>query len=199
MQTTVYSYTRPYEIVWHGRGGQGAVTAAKITAQAAHLDGYEGVTATPFFGAERRGVPVSASTRISHEMIRVLSQVEYPDVVVVLDDTMLQTSGILAGLEPDGWLVVNTPRKPSEFASEIHSNIACVDATTICHDMGLVVAGLTVVNTAMLGALVRATGIVTLDSIRTIIRALFNSSVFSINMKAIEKSYQLTKTVRTDT
>jgi len=198
MRNIPYSRTKPYEIVWHGRGGQGAVTAAKIVAQAAYLDGYEGVTATPFFGAERRGVPVGASTRISRQIIRVLSQVEHPDAIVVLDDTMLKNSGILTDLEAGGWLVVNSSRKPAEFASDIHSNVACIDATTICHDMGLVVAGLTVVNTAMLGALVRVTGIVTLDSIRTVIGSIFNSSVFSTNMKAIEKSYHLTEISRMD-
>ena len=82
--------TKPYEIRWHGRAGQGAMTAAKIVAQAAYLEGYQGVTATPSFGAERRGAPVSASIRISSEPIMVVSEVEKPDVVVVLDHTMLK-------------------------------------------------------------------------------------------------------------
>ena len=71
MTKTSYVNTRSYEIRWHGRGGQGAVTAAKIVAQAAYLEGYQGVTAAPSFGAERRGTPVSASTRISLEPIWV--------------------------------------------------------------------------------------------------------------------------------
>ena len=74
-----------YEIRWHGRGGQGAITAARILAQAAYLEGYGGVTAAPSFGAERRGAPASASTRIAPQTIMVVSHVENPNVVVVLD------------------------------------------------------------------------------------------------------------------
>src|SRR4030042_1325818 len=97
--------TRPYEIRWHGRGGQGAITAAKIVAQAAYIKGYRGVTAAPSFGAERRGAPVSASTRISPEPIMVVSQIEGPDVVVVLDHTLLKYPEVTSGLVNGGWLV----------------------------------------------------------------------------------------------
>ena len=94
--------TNLHEIRWHGRGGQGAITAAKITAQAAYLDGYHGVTAAPSFGAERRGAPVSASTRIARAPVMVMSQVEEPDVVVVLDHTLLRYEDVISGLRPGG-------------------------------------------------------------------------------------------------
>ena len=82
--------TKLYEIRWHGRGGQGAVTAAKIVARAAYLKGYQGVTAASSFGAERRGIPVSALTRISAEPVMIVSQLENPNAVVVLDHTLLK-------------------------------------------------------------------------------------------------------------
>ncbi len=104
-----------YEIRWHGRGGQGAITAAKIVAQAAFLEGYGGVTAAPSFGAERRGAPVSASTRISQEPVMVMSQVENPDVVVVLDQTLLKRDGETCGLSTGGGLIVNSGIDPKEL------------------------------------------------------------------------------------
>ena len=185
-----------YEIMWHGRGGQGAVTAAKIVAQAAYLKGYQGVTATPSFGAERRGVPVSASTRISPEPIRVISQVEKADAIVVLDHTILRYQEITDSLEKGGWLVVNARQDPKELGIRGDVNIASVDATGVCQKLGLIVAGLTVVNTAMLGAFVRATEVVDMATIEKIIRARFSNNVVAINLAAMKKTYEITKLER---
>ena len=188
---------RPYEIVWHGRGGQGAVTAAKIVAQSAYLEGYRGVTATPFFGAERRGIPVIASTRISPEPIRIFSQVEKPDVVVVLDHTMLKSQEITGSLERGGWLVVNTSQEPKELGVRDDMNIATVDATAICQKLGLVVAGLTVVNTAMLGAFVRATETVKTATLEKVIRERFSEKIVALNIAAMKKAYETTRLEKT--
>ena len=185
--------TRLYEIRWHGRGGQGAITVAKIVAQAAYLKGYQGVTATPSFGAERRGAPVSASTRISPEPIMVVSQVEKPDVVVVLDHTLLKYPEVTSGLGREGWLVVNSWQHPKELNTKGDFNIATADATRICQELGLIVAGLTVVNTAILGALVRATKVVDIASIKKVIRERFSNSAIDINLAAIMKTYQITE------
>ena len=195
MLETTSQRTKPYEIVWHGRGGQGAVTAAKIVAQAAYLKGYQGVTATPSFGAERRGVPVSASTRISPETIRVISQVEKPDAVVVLDQTVLNRE-ITAGLERGGWLIVNTRQDPKELGVRDDINIASVDATGVCQELGLVVAGLTVVNTAMLGAFIRATGMIDMATIEKVIRTRFNKNVVAVNLAVIKQTYAITRLER---
>ena len=184
---------RLYEIRWHGRGGQGAVTAAKIVAQAAYLEGYRGVTAAPSFGAERRGAPVSASTRISSEPVRVVSQVEEPDVVVVLDDTLLKYPEIIGGLVGGGWLVVNSWQHPGELDIKGGFNIATADATRVCSELGLVIAGLTVVNTAILGAFVRATEMVDIASIEKVVRERFSDSVVDINLAAIMKTYEITR------
>jgi 2-oxoacid:acceptor oxidoreductase gamma subunit (pyruvate/2-ketoisovalerate family) len=184
---------RPYEIRWHGRGGQGAITAAKIMAQAAYLKGYQGVTAAPSFGAERRGAPVSASTRISPQPVMVMSQVEKPDVVVVLDQTLLKDHDITSGLGREGWLVVNSRQSPEELNVNGDFNIATADATSVCRELGLVVAGLTVVNTAILGAFVRATKIVDMASVEKVIRERFSDNAVDINLAAITKTYEITR------
>jgi 2-oxoacid:acceptor oxidoreductase gamma subunit (pyruvate/2-ketoisovalerate family) len=184
--------TKPYEIRWHGRGGQGAVTAAKIVAQAAYLKGYQGVTAAPLFGAERRGVPVSASTRISPHPVMVISQVEKPDVVVVLDHTLLEDQEVIGGLS-GGWLIVNSWQHPNELGIKGDFNIATADATKVCEELGLIVAGLPVVNTAMLGAFVHATKMVDMTSIEKVIRQRFANDSIGLNLAAITRTYEVTK------
>ncbi len=185
--------TSPYEIRWHGRGGQGSITAAKIVARAAHLIGYQGVTATPSFGAERRGAPVSASTRISPKPVMVVSQVETPDAVVVLDETLLKYEEVTSGLSRGGWLVVNSRQHPRDLRIKGEFNTATADATGICWKLGLIVAGLVVVNTAILGAFIRATGIVDMPSIERVVRERFTDSTVDINLAVIVKTYEITE------
>ena len=184
--------TRPYEIRWHGRGGQGAITAARMLAQAAHLDGYLGATAAPSFGAERRGAPVTASTRISPQPIMVVSQIEEPDMVVVLDQTLLRDRDVVSGLRNGGWLVVNSRQAPKQLKVEGAFNIATADATGICRELGLIVGGLIIVNTAMLGAVVRASGLVDLAHTSQPIRDRFSNRSAELNLAAIERTYRET-------
>lgn len=185
-----------YEIRWHGRGGQGAITAAKILAQAAYLEGYRGVTAAPSFGAERRGAPVSASTRIGPQTIMVVSQVESPNVVVVLDYTLLKYDEVKSGLVKGGWLIVNSWRHPKELDLGGGFNIATADATEVCASLGLIVGGITVVNTAILGAFIRATEAVSMANIEKAIRERFSDQEASINLAAIARTYKITKLER---
>ena len=185
--------TRPFDIRWHGRGGQGTVTAAKLVAQAAYLKGYRGVMATPSFGAERRGAPVSASTRISPEPVMIVSQVEKPNVVVVLDHTLLKYPEVTEGLDRGGWLVVNSWQSPEELNIKADFNIATADATAVCRELGLIVAGLTVVNTAILGALLHVTKMVDMASIKKVIREKFSTNAMNINLTAVMKTYAITK------
>jgi len=187
---------RLYEIRWHGRGGQGAITAAKIAAQAAFLEGYKGVTAAPSFGAERRGAPVSASTRISPKPIVVMSQVENPDVVVVLDPTLLKCDGVVDGLGKNGWLIVNSRQAPEEIEVEGQFQIATADATNVCQELGLIVAGHTIVNTAILGAFARATELLNMANLEKIIRERFPKEDVDVNISAIRKTYEITKVAK---
>ncbi len=181
------------EIRWHGRGGQGAVTAAKILAQAAFLEGYRGVTAAPAFGAERRGAPVTASSRISSTPIMVISPVEHPNIVVVLDHTLLKDNSITSGLVDGGWLVVNSWQSPKELGINGSFNVATADATGICQELGLSVAGLTIPNTAILGALVRSTGIVSMANIEEVLKEKFHGKALETNILAVSKTFDVTK------
>jgi len=184
---------KPYEIRWHGRGGQGAITAAKIVAEAAYLKGYRGVTAAPSFGAERRGIPVSASTRISQEPVMVMSQVEKPNVVVVLDHTLLKYEEVTNGLDSEGWLVVNSWQHPKELGINGDFNIATADATKVCRELRLTVAGLTMVNTAILGAFVRVSETVDMECIQKAVRQRFSNSAIDVNLTAIMRTYEITE------
>lgn len=149
------------EIRWHGRGGQGAVTAAKILASAAVKDGMYGV-AIPFFGAERRGAPVVAYNRISEGKIRVRGGVRSPDIVVVLDPYLVRTVDVVKGLKPSGTVVANC-RGPCIGVPR--GRIAYVDATGIATRLGLKIAGIPLVNMPILGALAASTRVVSLESL----------------------------------
>lgn len=192
MSSQLFVNARPYEVRWHGRGGQGAVTAARTLAQAAHLGGYRGATASPSFGAERRGAPVSASTRISPQPIMVVSQIESPDMVVVLDQTLLKDGEVVSGLRSGGWLVVNSTRTPAQLGIVGDFSVATADATGICRELGLIVSGLIVVNTAMLGAVVRVSELVAQSCIDDVIRTRFSNRSAELNLAAVEKTYGTT-------
>ncbi len=177
-----------YEIRWHGRGGQGAVTAAMILANAAIYEGKY-AQAFPEFGAERRGAPVKAYTRVSDEPIRTRAPILEPDVVVVLDPS-LPSNLYLTGLKPGGVILANTKRSPSEFAEAAgirgDYKIYTVDATRIA----LETLGLPIVNTAMVGALVRVLPIVSMDSVEKAILETFPGKVGERNVKAARKAYE---------
>ncbi len=138
------------EVRFHGRGGQGAVTAANILATAAFKEGKH-VQAFPIFGTERRGAPVAAFVRMDDKPIRVRYQVYDPDAVVVLDPSLLEAVDVTAGLKEGGTVIINTGRKPEEFKLE-GAKVVTVDATTIAVEHKLGSAAAPIVNTAILGA-----------------------------------------------
>jgi 2-oxoacid:acceptor oxidoreductase gamma subunit (pyruvate/2-ketoisovalerate family) len=180
------------EVRWHGRGGQGAISSAQILAHAAHLAGFQGVTSAPTFGAERRGAPVTASTRLSREPLRVFSQIETPDIVIVLDDSLLECADATHGLKKDGWLIVNSHLLPAALGLNGRYRIATADATQVARECGLVVAGSVIVNTAMLGTLARATGLVTLEHIEEAIRHKFPPKLAERNFNAARMTFENT-------
>jgi len=180
------------EIRWHGRGGQGAISSAQLLAQAAYYGGFRGVTSAPTFGAERRGAPVTASTRLSLEPLRFFSQIVNPDIVIVLDDSLMECANAMAGLRPRGWLIVNTTRSPGEWGLN-GFKVATADATRIAIENDLEVAGSVIVNTAMLGAFARATRLVTLDNIREAIGHKFATTLAKKNFEAVRMTYEQTR------
>ncbi len=181
-----------YEVRWHGRGGQGAISSAQILAEAAFFEGFKGVAAAPFFGAERRGAPVTASTRFSHGTLRVYSQIEHPDIAIVLEEALLASGGASVGLKKGGWLIVNSAKHPSELAVEGEFQIATADALDIAQRLGLLVAGNPIVNTALLGAFVRATGLVSLRSVERALESRFNASAARLNFEAARLTHDVT-------
>ncbi|MBS7620967.1 pyruvate ferredoxin oxidoreductase subunit gamma [Candidatus Bathyarchaeota archaeon] len=176
------------EIRIHGRGGQGAVTAAQLLAHAAHTEGKY-VQAFPYFGAERRGAPVKAFARISDAPILLHSQVYNPDYVVVLDPQLYKIIDVTEGLKKDGIIVMNSTKKPDELGLK-GWRVATVDATGIALELNLRVAGLPVVNSSMLGAFSRATDEVQLESVLKAIRGNWRGSAGEKNARAAELAYE---------
>ncbi|MCD6522350.1 MAG: pyruvate ferredoxin oxidoreductase subunit gamma [Candidatus Diapherotrites archaeon] len=176
------------QVRWHGRGGQGAVTAAEVLAVAASKDG-KWCQAFPFFGVERRGAPVMAFTRISDEYIRIRQQVYKPDYVIVLDPTLLEVVNVTDGLNPEGMAIINTTKKPDEIALDTQAEVRTIDATTIA----LEEIGKPFVNTPMLGAFCGATGHVSVESVVETIKERYPGEIGEKNVKAIMRCYEEVK------
>ncbi|NOQ54685.1 MAG: pyruvate ferredoxin oxidoreductase, partial [Thermoplasmata archaeon] len=151
------------EIRFHGRGGQGAVIASNILANAAFLEGKD-VQAFPFFGVERRGAPVTAFTRLDEKPIRIKYFIYNPNYVIVMDESLLKAVDVTAGLKDPGIVVVNSMRTPEEMELSQYK-VATVDATSIALDNSLGSKMAPIVNTVMLGAFAIATREVKLDSV----------------------------------
>jgi pyruvate ferredoxin oxidoreductase gamma subunit len=177
------------EIRWHGRGGQGAVTSAELLAKAAISEGRY-AQAFPAFGAERRGAPVLAFDRVSSQKpIRVRAEITTPDVVVVLDSSLLRVVNVTAGLNEKGTLVINSRKTLAEIEADFSHKwrLAVIDATKIARE----VLGVPIVNTTMLGALLKATGIVKLESLLEPLRERFGR-LAERNIKAMERAFNET-------
>jgi pyruvate ferredoxin oxidoreductase gamma subunit len=173
------------EIRFHSRGGQGGVTASKLLAQAAFLEGKYG-TAFPLYGAERRGAPVTSFTRISDREIKVSSQVYNPDIVVVLDDSIMDLVDVTVGLKDGGLLLVNTHHDEKLKGPKYKKfKVARVNVTDIALAEGLVLSGNPILNTPILGALAEL-GVVKLDSAVKAIEDMFSDDR---NVKAAKAAY----------
>ena len=179
--------TQLVEIRWHGRGGQGAVTSAELVAQAAINEG-KFAQAFPSFGPERRGAPVLSFVRInSKEPIRVRAEITEPDVVVVLDPSLLRIVNVTSGLKEGGMLVINTRKSFQDIESEfqVKQNLTTIDATKIAREE----LGIPIVNTTMIGALLRATGVVKLESLIEPLQHRFGR-LAERNINTMKKAYE---------
>ena len=179
------------EFRWHGRGGQGAWTASELLARTALYAGKY-IQSFPEFGPERMGAPVAAFTRISTEPIRIHCAVYEPDVVVVLDSTLLKTVPAASGIGEDGIFVVNSADEPAKVRESLKTDkgrLWVIPATQIA----LKILGMPITNTAMLGAVARATKIVTLESIEKTVKERFRSDLAEKNFAVIKEAYQEAK------
>lgn len=177
------------EVRWHGRGGQGVVTSSELLARAVLREGKY-VQHFPEFGPERRGAPVRAYTRISDNPIDIHYGVYEPDIVVVIDPTLLADIEILTtGLKDEGYLIMNTTKlsdKIIEIAKKKRLKVFTVDA----HKIALEVFNRPLYNTPMLGALVKATGLASLDLVLEALGERFKGEILEKNKVAVTQAYK---------
>ena len=176
------------EVRWHGRGGQGAWTASELLAKAAIHEGKY-IQSFPEFGPERMGAPVRAFTRISDKPIRLHCSVYSPDVVVVLDPTLMATVPVTEGLKQNGAIVVNTGEEPSRMKEKLKISDGTV-WTVPATEIAIKVLGRPITNTAMLGAVARATNIVSMESIEKAVKERFPAQLAEKNIEVIKEAFK---------
>lgn len=183
------------EVRWHGRGGQGAVTASKVLAESAMSLGKQ-IQAFPEYGSERQGAPVKAFTRIADQRIRQHNQVTTPDVVIVLDPTLLEAVDVTEGLSEDGTILINTQSSPAEIRQKMNlkgRTLYTVDATGI----SLRNLGRAIPNTPMIGAFVGATKLLdpklVAEDFRVKFRGKFKDEIIEGNVQSILDAAQEVK------
>jgi pyruvate ferredoxin oxidoreductase gamma subunit len=177
------------EIRFHGRGGQGAVTSAELTALAAIGEGKY-AQAFPSFGPERRGAPVMAFVRVSDAPIVTREKVYEPNIVIVLDPTLLKIVNVEAGLQKGGVVILNTAKSAEQVRREtgIKARLATVDASKIAMETMRV----PITNTTMLGALVKASGVIEMSGLQNPIKHRFGP-IAERNINACARAFEETK------
>ncbi len=180
------------EIRWHGRGGQGAVTAAKMVAEVA-LGQKRYFQAFPEYGPERSGAPIVAFTRISDEPVQIFSGVEHPGIVCVLDPSLLSIVDVTKGAPDDAVVLINSDLPPGDLRKKfgiVGRRIYTVAATKIAAET----IRRPIPNTPMVGALVRITGMFPLEDVVAFMRAEFGKKfppkVVDGNIAALTRSYE---------
>lgn len=184
------------EIRWHGRGGQGTVTAAKVLADAC-LGGGRYVQAFPEYGPERAGAPIRAFNRISENAIRMYGPVLHPKVVTIADATLIEAVNVTEGAPDDAVFIVNTSKDPKEIRKKLGAKdsqkVYAVDATRIAVDC----FGRPLPNSSMLGAICRATDIVGMDTLLENVRKSFGKKfaqkIIDGNLEATKRGYEEVK------
>ena len=181
------------EIRWHGRGGQGAKTAALLLADVAFKTGKH-VQGFPEYGPERMGAPITAYNRISSDVIRVHSNIYDPDFVAVVDETLLHTVDVTAGLKKEGAIIVNTAKSKEEIMPQLNGyegRVVTIDARTISEEA----LGKYFPNSPMLAAVVATTGVMPKETFLHEMRASYKHKfakkpeVIDGNMKALEMAF----------
>ncbi|MGC8662788.1 MAG: pyruvate ferredoxin oxidoreductase subunit gamma [Thermoplasmata archaeon] len=183
------------EVRFHGRGGQGAVIASEILATAAFYEGKY-VSSFPYFGVERRGAPVTAFTRIDSKPIRVKTQIYNPDHVVVLDHSLLNLVNVTNGLKENGLVLINTIKDPENLNIQAKI-VATVNASEIALNHSLGSHSAPIVNTAILGAYSKVSGIVKIDSIKKAIEENV-SGFIDKNVASAEDAYNYVKVIKNE-
>lgn len=184
--------TEMLQIRWHGRGGQGAKTAATLIAEVA-IGAGNYAQGSPQYGAERQGAPMRAYTRISDKPIREHDAIYAPGVVVVLDETLLESEAVAEGMTEDGMLLVNSKNSPEQIRERLsleQGRIYAVDGTGIALDE----VGKPIPNTVMIGALLKITGALSMEDvekdIRKKLRGKLSEEALEGNVNAVHRAYE---------
>ncbi len=182
------------EIRWHARAGQGAVTAAKVVAETA-LSSNQYMQAMPEYGPERMGAPIKAFTRISPDPIDIHCNIEEPNVVIVLDETLLDVVDVTEGITDDGVIILNTCTPPEEMKKTLGVpdtvKVACVDASGIALDT----IKRDIPNTPIVGAFAKATGgVIDLDNFKSLLAKnlskKYGQEMIDANFAAVDRAYE---------
>ncbi|MEA5075109.1 MAG: 2-oxoacid:acceptor oxidoreductase family protein [Coriobacteriia bacterium] len=181
------------EIRWHARAGQGAVTAAKVVAETA-LAADKYMQAMPEYGPERMGAPIKAFTRISTDPIEIHCNIENPDIVIVLDDSLLDIVDIAEGVHDGGVILVNTCTPPDQVKTRLGVNdsvrVASVDASGIALDT----IKRDIPNTPMVGALIKLTEVVDIDAFKGLLAKnlskKFGQEMIDANWASVDRAFQ---------
>jgi pyruvate ferredoxin oxidoreductase gamma subunit len=174
---------------FHGRAGQGILTASRLFAQAAITD-HKYAQAFPDFGPERLGAPVSAFVRIDSEPIEIRSQVYTPNAVAVFEESLLQTVPITRGLVSKGFLVVNSSEEASAAVKKVGDNAKVITYGINASKIAVELIGTPTVSTIMLGALAGASGYVTSDSLESVVRERFHGPMGETNARMIRSGFK---------
>ncbi len=181
------------KIRWHGRGGNGAFTAAKLLGYAVSVYGNKYAQAFPSFGPERRGAPVLGFTRISDEKITDHSQISVCDFSIVLDETLFNEVNFAMGIEKGGYLIVNTPSNNEEVKTKYNVsddvNIVTIDATKMAID----ILGVNIVNTALMGAAMATGDICDIEDAKKAMDDMMNAKVAAKNKELVTAAYDYVK------
>jgi len=186
------------KIVLHGRGGMGAVTACEIIAEAAYLSGnFIDVQAYPSFGAERRGAPVQAYVKLSRtEKVYDRAQIENPNILIVFDETVL-TKEVASSLESNGIFIINSDKNPEYFVKEYHlsNNIKVIvaDINNLALEKNLTIDGNPVINTPILGLLVKALPDLHLENLKDVLLKKLGEKLGNLNYDLIEQGFNMAK------
>ncbi len=183
------------EVRWHGRAGQGVVTASQLLAEVMAREGKH-VQAFPHFGAEKRGAPIEAYTRISEREIRVHSEIEKPDMVIVADPTLIGEVPIAEGTDGNTYFLFNAPFEPSRIREKLgisSSKVYSVDATSISLDE----IGRDIPNIPILAAFFKTSGMMDVERFREVIKELlskrFNEKIVEANLRTIDRAIKEVK------
>lgn len=181
------------EIRWHARAGQGAVTAAKLVAETALSQGRY-MQAMPEYGPERTGAPLKAYTRVCDEPIEVHNNIVNPQIVVVLDETLLDIENVTTGIKEDGTIVLNSRMAPEETREKLGVGEGIVVATVDASGIAMDAIGRNIPNTPIVAALSKVTGVIPIDSLvehlKTSFAKKFSQEVIDANLESVYRAYE---------